>query len=136
MINWYDRIGNRIEMKLYEDADKSDFEWVKGSVIEGYRYKDGIVSMKSDDGRIIWCGVESGDFRKSEDSLGDFISNADRIHSFSDEELAMNMMCPNENGLGEIECEKSDNCNCYACILKWLQSEVEEEAWEKYQRKQ
>ena len=53
-------------------------------------------------------------------------TNADRIRSFSDEELAMNMMCPNENGLGEIECDKSDNCNCYACILKWLQSEVEE----------
>lgn len=52
-------------------------------------------------------------------------TNADRIRSFSDEELAMNMMCPNESGLGEIECEKSDNCNCYACILKWLQSEVE-----------
>ena len=115
MINWYDRIGNRIEMKLYEDSDKPDFEWVKG-----------IVSMKSDDGRIIWCGVESGDFRKSEDSLGDFISNADRIRSFSDEELAMNMMCPNENGLGEIECDKSDNCNCYECLLKWLQSEVKE----------
>ena len=126
MINWYDRIGNRIEMKLYGDSDKSDFGWVKGNVIEGYRYRDGIVSMKSDYGRIIWCGVESGDFRKSEDSLGDFISNADRIRSFSDEELAMNMMCPNENGLGEIECDKSDNCNCYACILKWLQSEVEE----------
>ena len=53
-------------------------------------------------------------------------TNADRIRSFSDEELAMNMMCPNENGLGEIECDKSDNCNCYACILKWLQQEVEE----------
>lgn len=53
-------------------------------------------------------------------------TNADRIRSMSDEELAMNMMCPNENGLGEIECDKSDNCNCYACILKWLQSEVEE----------
>lgn len=126
MINWYDRIGNRIEMKLYENADKLDFEWVKGNVIEGYRYRDGIVSMKSDDGRIIWCGVESGDFRKSEDSLGDFISNADRIRSMSDEELATNMMCPNENGLGEIECDKSDNCNCYACILKWIQQEVEE----------
>ena len=88
MINWYDRIGNRIEMKLYGDSDKSDFEWVKGNVTEGYRYRDGIVSMKSDDGRIIWCGVESGDFRKSEDSLGDFISNADRIRSFSDEEMA------------------------------------------------
>lgn len=53
-------------------------------------------------------------------------TNADCIRSMSDEELAMNMMCPNENGLGEIECDKSDNCNCYACILKWLQSEVEE----------
>ena len=53
------------------------------------------------------------------------MTQADRIRSMSDEELAMNMMCPNENGLGEIECDKSDNCNCYACILKWLQSEVE-----------
>lgn len=53
-------------------------------------------------------------------------TNADRIRSMSDEELAMNMMCPNENGLGEIECDKSDSCNCYECILKWLQSEVEE----------
>lgn len=53
------------------------------------------------------------------------ITNADRIRSMSDEELAMNMMCPNENGLGEIECDKSDNCNCYECILEWLQSEVE-----------
>lgn len=52
-------------------------------------------------------------------------TNADRIRSMSDEELAMNMMCPNENGLGAIECDKSDSCNCYECILKWLQSEVE-----------
>lgn len=54
------------------------------------------------------------------------MTQADRIRSMSDEELAMNMMCPNENGLGEIECDKSDNCNCYACILMWLQQEVEE----------
>lgn len=53
-------------------------------------------------------------------------TNADRIRSMSDEDLAMNMMCPNENGLGEINCDKSDNFNCYECILKWLQSEVEE----------
>lgn len=52
-------------------------------------------------------------------------TQADHIRSMSDEDLAMNMMCPNENGLGEIECDKSDNCNCYECILKWLQSEVE-----------
>lgn len=112
-------------MKLYEDADSPEFEWVKGNVIKGYRYQDGIVSMKSDDGRIIWCGVETSDFRKSDGSLGDFISNADRIRSMSDEELAMYMMCPNENGLAEIDCDKSDSCNCYECLLKWLQSEVE-----------
>lgn len=54
-------------------------------------------------------------------------TNADRIRAMNDEELAMNMMCPNENGLAEIECNKSDNCNCYECLLKWLQSEVEAE---------
>lgn len=53
-------------------------------------------------------------------------TNADRIRAMSDEELAMNMMCPNENGLAEINCDKSDSCNCYECLLKWLQSEVEE----------
>lgn len=36
------------------------------------------------------------------------LTNAGRIRSMSDEELAMNMMCPNENGLGEIECNKDD----------------------------
>lgn len=53
-------------------------------------------------------------------------TNSDWIRSMSDEELAMNMMCPNENGLAEIDCDKSDSCNCYECLLKWLQSEVEE----------
>lgn len=55
------------------------------------------------------------------------MTQADRIRSMSDEELAMNMMCPNENGLGDIECDKNDNCNCYECLLDWLQSEVEEQ---------
>lgn len=53
-------------------------------------------------------------------------TNSDWIRSMSDEELAMYMMCPNENGLAEIDCDKSDSCNCYECLLKWLQSEVEE----------
>ena len=53
-------------------------------------------------------------------------TNSDRIRAMSDEDLAINMMCPNENGLAEIDCDKCDNCNCYECLLKWLQSEVEE----------
>lgn len=53
-------------------------------------------------------------------------TNADRIISMTDEELAVNMMCPNENGLAEIDCDKNDNCNCYECLLKWLKAESEE----------
>ena len=54
------------------------------------------------------------------------MTNADRIRSMTDEELATNMMCPNENGLAEIDCDKNDNCNCYECLLKWLRAESEE----------
>lgn len=54
-------------------------------------------------------------------------TNADRIRAMSDEELAMTMMCPNENGLAEIDCDKSDSRNCYECLLKWLQEKVEDE---------
>ena len=52
-------------------------------------------------------------------------TNAERIRSMTDEELAVNMMCPNENGLAEIDCDKNDNCNCYRCLLKWLRAESE-----------
>lgn len=53
-------------------------------------------------------------------------TNADRIRNMTDEELAANMMCPNENGLAEIDCDKNDNCNCYECLLKWFKAESEE----------
>ena len=53
-------------------------------------------------------------------------TNTDRIRNMTDEELAVNMMCPNENGLAEIDCDKNDNCNCYECLLKWLRAESEE----------
>lgn len=51
----------------------------------------------------------------------------DVIRSMSDEELAANLMCPNEMGIADIPCDKSDQCNCYKCLLDWLrQSAVEE----------
>lgn len=53
-------------------------------------------------------------------------TNADRIRSMTDEELAISMMCPNEMGLAEIECDKIDVCNCYECLLNWLGAESEE----------
>lgn len=81
----------------------------------------------------IGCDVEVVQLVRSTDFYDDYLydeqvskTNADRIRSMSDEELAMCMMCPNENGLAEINCDHSDNCNCYGCILRWLRSEVEE----------
>ena len=52
-------------------------------------------------------------------------TNADRIRSMTDEELAIHMMCPNEMVLAKIECDKSDRRNCYKCRLNWLRAESE-----------
>ena len=52
-------------------------------------------------------------------------TNADRIRSMTDEELAIHMLCPNEMVLAKIECEKSDRRNCYKCRLNWLRAERE-----------
>lgn len=55
------------------------------------------------------------------------MTNADLIRAMSDEELAANLVCPNEMGIADIPCDKSDQCNCYKCLLDWLrQSAVEE----------
>ena len=87
------------------------------------------LNCKRYDRKAKWC--ETIDDSPDEDferccDVYEKMTNADRIRSMSDEDLAMNMMCPNENGLAEIDCDKCDNCNCYECLLKWLQSEVEE----------
>ena len=62
-------------------------------------------------------------------------TNADRIRSMSDEELALflcNIHEPDEDTIVIDDKEFFAETE----ILEWLQSEVEEEAWEKYQRKQ
>lgn len=48
------------------------------------------------------------------------LTNADRIRSMSNEELAVTLMCPNEMGMVEIECDHSDDKNCCKCLLDWL----------------
>lgn len=52
-------------------------------------------------------------------------TNADRIRSMTDEELALHMLCPNEMVLAKIECEKNERRNCYKCRLNWLRAERE-----------
>ena len=54
-------IGAPIEMFV-------DGIWKKGVVINGYRFDDGIVTAKMDDGQTWWCGTERTDlYRKPEE---------------------------------------------------------------------
>lgn len=55
------------------------------------------------------------------------VTNAERIRAMSDEELASVVMCPNDASLANISCDKSDHCDCYACILDWLHQPAEED---------
>lgn len=55
------------------------------------------------------------------------MTNADMIRAMSDEELAANLICPNEMGMADIPCDKSDQCNCYKCLLDWLRKPAGEE---------
>ena len=122
MIKWYDRIGNTIQMNVND-------EWINGKIVEGYRTHDGCVNMETDTGRKIGCGasMEGVSFKKCNDSLGDLQTNADRIRSTSDEELAEffseKMDCAPCPASEEVEC----GCDrCVDLIKEWLKREVEE----------
>lgn len=45
-------------------------------------------------------------------------TNADRIRSMSDEDLALNIMCPYQR-------EDCEGTNCYQCSLEWLREDAE-----------
>lgn len=52
------------------------------------------------------------------------MTNADRIRSMTDEELAMAIMCPAEFTGSDKVCDFSHDCK--DCTLSWLQKESEE----------
>lgn len=31
-------------------------KWEKGKIVDGYRFQDGIVTIRTDNGKEIWCG--------------------------------------------------------------------------------
>lgn len=53
------------------------------------------------------------------------MTNYEKIKQMSVEEMSATIMCPNDCGLAEFKCGKTDSCNCYECIKQWLQQEVE-----------
>lgn len=52
------------------------------------------------------------------------MTNYELIKNMTIEEMALTIMCPNETGMADIECDKSDERNCRQCCLEWLNSEV------------
>lgn len=55
------------------------------------------------------------------------MTNYEMIKNMSIEEMAVTLMCPNEMGMAEIDCDQSDQCNCCKCCLAWLQQEAQAE---------
>ena len=51
-------------------------------------------------------------------------TNAERIRSMTDEELALAVMCPADITGGDTKCDRYGNCR--KCTLDWLQRESEE----------
>ena len=55
------------------------------------------------------------------------MTNFERIKNMSIEEMAVTLMCPNEMGMANIECDREDNRNCCQCILDWLKKEEKQD---------
>lgn len=36
-------------------------EWKRGKIVEGYRFKDGVVTIETPEGKRIWCGEDRKD---------------------------------------------------------------------------
>ena len=51
------------------------------------------------------------------------MTNAELIRRMDDDGLAAVIMCPNESGFADIPCNHDDQCDCYGCCLKWLETE-------------
>lgn len=78
-------------------------------------------------GSTLFC--DSGETITNETKKENKQTNADRIRSMSDEELAVMLKCPAEYDLNfnkNCNCSGEMNRNCRKCALKWLQSEVED----------
>lgn len=53
------------------------------------------------------------------------MTNYELIKNMSIEEMAVTIICPNDMGMAEIACDKSDANNCCQCYLDWLNEEAD-----------
>lgn len=55
--NNIDSIEDKFPYILGEKAEMYvEGKWIQGVIVYGYRYRDGIVTIKTDDGKRYWCG--------------------------------------------------------------------------------
>lgn len=74
-----------------------------------------------------WCSLIDDCPQEDIERNCDFytpMTNADRIRSMTDEELAFAVMCPAEIDFGYEKCIYAGNCEI--CTLEWLQKESED----------
>ena len=38
-----------------------DGQWIRGKIVNGYRFQDGVVTIETNDGRKLWCGQDRAD---------------------------------------------------------------------------
>jgi hypothetical protein len=67
------------------------------------------------------------EYQKKDKSTGK-MTNYEFMKNMSIEEMAVTIMCPNDMGMAEISCDKSNKCDCCKCCLEWLKEDVKDEA--------
>lgn len=52
--------GDKMEKFPYATGQPAEIfhngKWKKGKIVAGYRFQDGIVTIKTDSGETVWCG--------------------------------------------------------------------------------
>lgn len=49
-----ENVGDLCEMNV-------DGTWIRGKIVDGYRFRDGIVTIKDESGNEYWCGADRKD---------------------------------------------------------------------------
>lgn len=45
---FYHKVGAEVEICF-------NGEWIRGKVVEGYRFRDGVITIETPEGKRIWC---------------------------------------------------------------------------------
>lgn len=102
MLSWKERLGNEVKVIITPDNfENSSIKEVVGTIYEGYRYRDGMVSVHGNDGNDYCAGIDSWTIQKTENTLPDLLDNYDYIMKMSKDEFA-NWLSTNARDISPI----------------------------------